>query len=69
MVKVAKDIINPGATKTAKLFGPIRNSAVSAGIYYPPNRWRNRTGSHILQKPRLLAEKLPRNTKFNFARS
>lgn len=79
---IAGDRLDPGLTKTHKIFGPARGSLVQAGVYRPANRWRQtpQHGDHatvqpgsrdrnILQRPLLLAKQLPWLHKYNYARS
>lgn len=66
---VASDVLHPGRAKQTRVFGPVRNPYVSSGIYRPSNRWRSQTGSHQLQRAQHLADRLPRLTKYNHARS
>jgi hypothetical protein len=71
------DILNPGHTRTQRLFNPIRERVIQAGVYRPPNRWRkqavhadkvhytppNNPSQNILQRPLLLADRVPWNWK------
>lgn len=67
--QVAGDVLHPGRAKQTRVLGPLRDPLVGAGVYRPPNRWRNQTGNQRLQRAQHLADRLPRLTKYNYSRS
>lgn len=70
---VARDRLSPGVARRRRVFEPTRNQYIHNGIFTPSNRWRQapkqRPGANILQRPLMLAHKLPWLPQYNFARS
>ena len=71
---IARDRLQPGVARTNRIFGPTRNQYIHNGTFRPSNRWRRSTerahhSSSVLQRPLMLANRLPWLPKYNHARS
>ena len=70
---IARDRLSPGAARKTRVYGPTRDTYIHNGLFRPSNRWRRapaqRPGASILQRPLMLAQKLPWLPQYNFARS
>ena len=70
---IARDRLAPGIARRKRVYEPTRNTYISNGIFTPSNRWRRapkqRPGASILQRPLMLAQKLPWLPQYYFARS
>lgn len=70
---IARDRLSPGVARHKRVFAPTRDQYIHHGIYTPSNRWRRapkqRPGNPMLQRPLILAQKLPWLPQYNFARS
>lgn len=70
---IARDRLSPGNARRQRVFEPTRNTYIHSGVFRPVNRWRRapkqRPGASILQRPLMLAQKLPWLPQYNFARS
>lgn len=70
---LARDRLSPGIARRRRVYEPTRNTYIHNGIYRPANRWRTapkqRPGALLLQRPLMVAQRLPWLPKYNFARS
>lgn len=70
---IARDRLQPGIARRKRVFAPTRDTYIHHGIFRPANRWRRsptqQPGASVLQRARMLAQKLPFLPKYNHARS